>query len=166
MLQHYVGDAAVNLLGHSKGGGYAAGLYAGARPERIKSLQKTNPRLSDQRAIFLARHWSRQNDVGRWAILGDPANKVINPLLPRVDEMIACWRCIAAPVLCVEVADTNMWRWMGGKAFMRDQVDRRIACLSDARSVVVADAGHMLHHDQPQVLAMLIEHFLQDHGGR
>ncbi|AMP10494.1 prolyl oligopeptidase family protein [Collimonas arenae] len=211
LLQHYAGDEAVNLLGHSMGG-YAVGLYAGARPERVKTLinlegfggehmapelaparyakwldqlrapatmntysdvaavaarlQKTNPCLSDERAAFLARHWSRQNDAGRWEILGDPAHKIVNPVLPRVEEMIACWRCISAPVLCVEAAETNMWLWMGGKESMRGEIDRRIAFLPHAESAVIADAGHMLHHDQPEALAVLIERFLQEHCGR
>jgi pimeloyl-ACP methyl ester carboxylesterase len=55
-----------------------------------------------------------------------------------------------------------MWQWMGGKEVMRDQIDSRVAQLPQARSAIVADAGHMLHHDQPQALADLIEQFLQD----
>lgn len=207
ILQHYSADAPVNLLGHSMGG-YAVGLYAGTRPQRIKALinlegfggehlpaelapkryakwldqlteaaalqsypdlaavaarlQKTNPRLSDQRAAFLAGNWSRQNDLGRWEILADPAHKIINPVLPRVEEMLACWRATTAPVLCVEAEHTNMWQWMGGQEVMREQIDSRIAQLPQARSAIIADAGHMLHHDQPQALADLIEQFLPD----
>ncbi|PFH04596.1 pimeloyl-ACP methyl ester carboxylesterase [Collimonas sp. PA-H2] len=209
ILQHYATDEAVNLLGHSMGG-YAVGLYAGTRPQRIKTLinlegfggtrlaadlaptryakwldqliesaslqsypdlaavaarlQKTNPRLSDSRAAFLAQHWARQNDLGRWEILADPAHKIINPVLPRVEEMLACWRSTTAPVLCVEAAETNMWQWMGGQETMREEVDRRIAVLPRARMVFIAEAGHMLHHDQPQTLAHLIEEFLQEQG--
>jgi pimeloyl-ACP methyl ester carboxylesterase len=29
--------------------------------------------------------------------------------------------------------------------------------------VTVADAGHMLHHDQPEAVARLIENFLRRH---
>jgi pimeloyl-ACP methyl ester carboxylesterase len=79
--------------------------------------------------------------------------------------MIACWRRIAAPVLCVEAAETNMWLWMGGKDVMRDEIERRIACLPNARHAVIPDAGHMLHHDQPQLLAELLERFLREHAG-
>ncbi|MFC5474291.1 alpha/beta fold hydrolase [Paraherbaspirillum soli] len=209
ILQHYSAAEPVNLLGHSMGG-YALGLYAGARPERIRTLinlegfggeqfspdlaparyakwldqlrtppplntyptqaavaarlQKTNPRLNDLRAAFLAQHWSRQNAQGHWEILGDPAHKIINPVLPRVEELIACWRRISAPVLCVEAADTNMWQWMGGKELMRSEIDRRIACLPNAKAEVIPDAGHMLHHDQPQLLARMIERFLAEQG--
>lgn len=123
-------------------------------------LKKNNPRLTSERAGFLAQHWASESSSGRWEILGDPAHKIINPVLPKVEEMLACWRRISAPVLCIEAADTNMWLWMGGKDVMRDEIDRRVGCLGDARLELVADAGHMLHHDQPQLLALMIEQFL------
>ncbi|MGS0741595.1 alpha/beta fold hydrolase [Glaciimonas sp. GG7] len=125
-------------------------------------LKKNNPRLSNERADFLAQHWANESSPGKWEILGDPAHKLINPVLPRVEEMLACWRQISAPVLCVEAADTDMSRWMGGKDAMRTEIDRRVACLADARLVTIADAGHMLHHDQPELLALTIEQFLAE----
>jgi pimeloyl-ACP methyl ester carboxylesterase len=123
-------------------------------------LQKTNPRLSDERAAFLAPHWSAQNDAGEWEILGDPAHKKPGPILYRIEEVLACWTAITAPVLWVEAEQTNMWDWMGPKAQARAEVDRRLSHLKDVRSEMLADAGHMLHHDQPEHLARLIEGFL------
>ncbi|MFP5392348.1 MAG: alpha/beta fold hydrolase, partial [Gammaproteobacteria bacterium] len=78
-------------------------------------LQKTNPRLPDARAHFLAEHWSARNESGEWEILGDPAHKQPGPLLYQTEEIRACWKCITAPTLWVEAADTNMWLWMGPK---------------------------------------------------
>jgi pimeloyl-ACP methyl ester carboxylesterase len=124
-------------------------------------LQKTNPRLTDQRAAFLAAHWSEQDEEGRWQILADPAHKSFGPLLYQLDQMMACWQAITAPVLCVEAEDTDMWKWMGPKEEARLEIDRRIGLLADATKVMVPDAGHMLHHDQPEVLAQLIERFLE-----
>ncbi|HEU4376787.1 MAG TPA: alpha/beta fold hydrolase, partial [Telluria sp.] len=86
-------------------------------------LQKTNPRLSDERAAFQAPHWSAQNDAGEWEILGDPAHKKPSPILYRVEEVMACWSAISAPVLWVEAEDTNMWQWMGAKEQARIEVD-------------------------------------------
>jgi pimeloyl-ACP methyl ester carboxylesterase len=123
-------------------------------------LQKTNPRLSDERAAFLAPHWSAQNDAGEWEILGDPAHKKPGPILYRIEEVLACWTAITAPVLWVEAEQTNMWDWMGPKAQARAEVDRRLSHLNNVRSEMLADAGHMLHHDQPEQLARLIEAFL------
>jgi pimeloyl-ACP methyl ester carboxylesterase len=123
-------------------------------------LQKTNPRLTDERAAFLSAHWSAPNASGEWEILGDPAHKRSSPILYRVDEVMACWKAIAAPVLWVEAADTDVWRWMGSKQQARIEIDRRMGFIAQLTTAMIADAGHMLHHDQPQALAELIEQFL------
>jgi len=80
--------------------------------------------------------------------------------LYRVEEVIACWEKITAPVLWVEANDSDLWRWMGGRDKVRAELDRRRACIPNVKSAVVNDAGHMLHHDQPELLARLIEDFL------
>ncbi|HTH45584.1 MAG TPA: alpha/beta fold hydrolase, partial [Oxalicibacterium sp.] len=54
-------------------------------------LQKTNPRLGDARAAFLARHWAAQNEDGSWRILADAQHRLPNPTLYRVEEVLACW---------------------------------------------------------------------------
>jgi pimeloyl-ACP methyl ester carboxylesterase len=123
-------------------------------------LQKTNPRLSNERAAFLAPHWSAQNDTGDWEILGDPAHKKPSPILYRVEEVMACWSAITAPVMWVEALETNMWQWMGPKPAARIEIDRRLAHLKNVESHMMMDAGHMLHHDQPEQLARLLETFL------
>jgi pimeloyl-ACP methyl ester carboxylesterase len=134
--------------------GYASLADVAAR------LQKNNPRLPPARAAFLAEHWSARNADGQWEILGDPAHKMTGPLLYQVEEILACWRRITAPVLWVEAEHTDMWRWMGPKEAARAEVDRRLAQLADVTPHMMPDAGHMLHHDQPVLLAKMIEDFL------
>lgn len=123
-------------------------------------LRKTNPRLPPERAAFLAKHWSAQNAAGEWEILGDPLHKRTGPLLYQAEEILACWRQITAPVLWVEAADTDMWKWMGPKEQARIEIDRRLGHLRNVTSHMMPDAGHMLHHDQPALLARMIETFL------
>ena len=123
-------------------------------------LQKTNPRLSDARADFLSRHWAAENAAGEWEILGDPAHKKPSPSLYRVEEVLACWKLITAPVLWVEAEDTNMWQWMGPKPEARIEIDRRLSHLANVSAQMMPDAGHMLHHDQPELLAQMVEAFL------
>jgi pimeloyl-ACP methyl ester carboxylesterase len=124
-------------------------------------LQKTNPRLSDERAAFLAKNWAAQNSKGEWEILGDPVHKQNGPLLYHVEDALACWSSITAPVLWVEAVDTDIWRWMGQKEKVRGEIDRRIKVIPNVTTKMVTDAGHMLHHDQPELLAKLIEEFLE-----
>lgn len=126
----------------------------------IARLQKTNPRLSDERATFLSGHWATQNAQGEWQILGDPAHRLVSPILYRLEEVLACWQAIASPVLWIEANDTEAWRWMGPKEDARAEIDRRIRFIRNVRTATIHDAGHMLHHDQPQALAQLVEEFL------
>ncbi len=123
-------------------------------------LKKNNPRMTDERAQFLSGHWAAQNAEGQWDILGDPAHKITSAILYRVDEVTACWAEISAPVLWVEADDTDIWRWMGPKETARIEIDRRKAFIRDVRTEIITDAGHMLHHDQPEALARVIEDFL------
>jgi len=123
-------------------------------------LQKTNPRLPGERAAFLAGHWSAKNAAGEYEILGDPVHKMPGPLLYHLDEMIASWRRVTAPMLWIEGGETEMWKWMGPQEEMRAEVDRRLAHFAQVEKHIVPGAGHMVHHDQPEVLARLIEAFL------
>ena len=121
-------------------------------------LQKTNPRLPADKAAFLAQHWSHQGADGRWEILGDPAHKIINPQLYRLDEVMEVWRRVTAPVLHVEAVDSPTLKAIAGEMPL-PEFKKRFAAFPDFREVLIADAGHMLHHDQPEQVAMLIEEF-------
>ncbi|MET3120670.1 pimeloyl-ACP methyl ester carboxylesterase [Oxalobacteraceae bacterium GrIS 2.11] len=129
-----------------------------------RRLQKTNPRLSNERAAYLAQHWSAANADGQWEILGDPAHKISSPVLYRVEEVMACWESITAPVLWVEAADTEIWSWIGGKEKGRIEADRRLTFFKQVQQEMIQDAGHMLHHDQPAQLAEMIEQFVKQPG--
>ncbi len=131
-----------------------------SQTEVAARLMKTNPRLSEARARYLATHWAAPNERGEWEILGDPAHKITNATLYRTEEALACWRNIAAPVLWVEAEHTDIWRWMGEKSQARAEIERRRVVIPTVQTALVRDAGHMLHHDQPEMLAALIEAFL------
>ena len=124
--------------------------------ELSKKLKSSNPKLTDDRALFLAQHWGRE-EGGGVVLRGDPAHKVINPLLYRYEEVRACWQQVSAPVLWVEAADSDTLKRM--KMDPAQQAERR-AAFRNLRHVVVPEAGHMLHHDQPERVAGLIEDFL------
>jgi pimeloyl-ACP methyl ester carboxylesterase len=132
--------------------------YGGA-DEVAARLMKNNPRLPLDKAAWLARQWARPAGDGRWRVLGDAAHKIVNPYLFRVDEMLACYATITAPVLAVEASDSLIAeRWK--RHFSLDEYHQRLKHVADCRVAVVQDAGHMLHHDQPQALARLLEDFL------
>jgi len=125
--------------------------------ELAARLCKANPRLTPQRADFLARHWGR--DAGKEGVVlrGDPAHKIVNPVLYRYEEARACWQQVSAPVLWVDAAESDTLKRLG---LSEAQHAERRRCFAELRYVTVSDAGHMLHHDQPEALARLIEEFL------
>ena len=40
------------------------------------------------------------------------------------------------------------------------EVDRRLGHLANVTAKMIDNAGHMLHHDQPELLAAMVEEFL------
>ncbi len=122
-------------------------------------LRKTNRRLDADKALWLASHWAAPDADGRWRILGDAAHKVVNPHLFRVDEVLALYAAITAPTLAIEASDDSLAQWTKGR-YSLDEYHQRLTRVRDCRTARVDDAGHMLHHDQPQAVAGLIEEFL------
>jgi pimeloyl-ACP methyl ester carboxylesterase len=120
-------------------------------------LKKNNPRLTADKAHFLAQHWAKQTAPGVVTLNSDPKHKIVNPVLNRLDEILACWRHITAPVLWVSGAQSGAPGWRADNA---DQLAERKAAIKDFREAILDDCGHMLHHDQPARLATIIEEFL------
>jgi pimeloyl-ACP methyl ester carboxylesterase len=123
-------------------------------------LMKTNKRLTRDKAEWLATQWARPDAQGKWRILGDPAHKIVNAQLYRVDETLELYKAIAAPTLAVEASDDSLSQWWKGK-FSLAEYHERLRSVPRVETAVVEDAGHMLHHDQPRQLARLIETFLE-----
>ena len=125
-------------------------------------LRKNNPLLSPERADWLAQHWSRKvTDAAgtRYEILGDPVHKRSTPTLYQRDEVLEIWKQISAPLLWVEGDQTELQRWWGTR-YTKAEFHERLAVVRDVQRHVLSPAGHMLHHDQPEALAGLLEGFL------
>ena len=122
-------------------------------------LIKTNPRLNQDKATWLASHWARESAPGQWQIMGHPAHKITNAQLYRVDEVQAIFKRITAPVLSVEASDNSMDIWWKG-TYTLAEFHERIKAVPQLETAHIANAGHMLHHDQPEQLAALIERFI------
>ncbi|RZJ19982.1 MAG: alpha/beta hydrolase [Haliea sp.] len=124
-----------------------------------RRLMRTNPRLTQDKADWLARQWAAPDMQGQWRILGDAAHKITNAQLYRVDEVLEIYRCISAPTLAIEASDDSLGKWWQGK-YTLAEYHERLHAVPQLATAVVQDAGHMLHHDQPDQLASLIESFL------
>ena len=127
--------------------------------ELAERLCEGNARLTHERADFLAHHWGRDAPDGGVVLRGDPAHKIVNPVLYRYEEVRACWREVKAGVLWVDGAETAALRRLGLDE--REYAERR-SQFAQLRHVTIEQAGHMLHHDQPEAVAKVIEEFLAD----
>ena len=119
-------------------------------------LLRRNPRLTPERAAFIAGAWAARQPDGSVRVRSDPAHKRINPVLYRREEAEACWREITAPVLYVVAEHSGFLPRLGADASPGNMA--RI--IRHLEPCTVADAGHMVHHEQPERLAREIERFL------
>ncbi|MBW8777826.1 MAG: alpha/beta hydrolase [Burkholderiales bacterium] len=122
-------------------------------------LRANNPRLAADKAAWLAPHWADRGADGRWHLLADPAHKLTNPVAYRAAEIVASWRRIAAPVLWVEGADTDVTKYWGSR-YPRAEFEQRLANVPRVERLLLDDCGHMLHHDQPAAVAARLLRFL------
>jgi len=135
-------------------------------------LRQNNPRLTRERAEFLAPHWAKQLADGTVVLRSDPAHKMANPVLYRLEEALACWQRITAPVLWVWGDGEWLRKWLRGN---ESDLAQRRAAFGNLSEHTIADAGHMMHQDQPEELARVLEDFVtrsanlarsaSDHGG-
>ena len=136
-------------------------LREGLRESRYESAERLadvlvmrNPRLTQSRAQFIARAWTRPVDGGV-VLSADPRHRWINPVLYRREEAEACWRRIEIPVLLLIGERSDALSRLGG-----DGTEERLrSVLRTARIVTMPDVGHMMHHEAPEAVARQIVEF-------
>jgi pimeloyl-ACP methyl ester carboxylesterase len=117
-------------------------------------LMRRNRRLNLPRARFVAQAWACEAN-GRVQLRADPAHRLPNAVLYRRAEAEACWREVTAPVLFIQGARSTLLDAIGESVpaqGFEPQFPRR-------QSLVLDDAGHMLHFEVPDALARAIEEF-------
>lgn len=118
-------------------------------------IRHRHPKLSPERAEFVARCWGRETTPGTVELLGDPKHRLRMPTLYRAAESIAIWQQVSAPVLCLDAGES----WLD-KAITADEKARRRAAFRNLKTEVIPGASHMLHHDHPAETAARVEAFL------
>ena len=74
-------------------------------------------------------------------------------------QLVRRWGRGGAPVLAVEASDNSLDLWWKGR-FTLEEYHERIKAVPQLEIARIEDAGHMMHHDQPEALAALIERFI------
>lgn len=120
-----------------------------------EGLMRRHRHLPRERADFIARAWAHESEQGRIELRADPRHKRVNPFLYRRDEMRACWRQISAPLLFIAAEESEHYRRL------REQftIESLREDFHDVELAIVQNAGHMLHLEQPEEVAKLIQNF-------
>lgn len=107
LLQHYSPEAPVNLVGHSMGGN-VAGLYAGARPERVAAFVNLEGFGLPDSAVADAprryRDWLQRLQIPPAPVERDGFTTLVDALLrrherltrPRAEFVARCWAAATA----------------------------------------------------------------------
>jgi pimeloyl-ACP methyl ester carboxylesterase len=116
-----------------------------------------NPRLSAERAAFLAEHVGCPTADGGYQMACDPWHKIPSPHPYRIEEAVASWQRITAPVL-----QLNAEHGFVQQRFGRDTPTfwARASKIPQLQVEWIANASHNLQHDQPEVVAGAIEAFI------
>lgn len=118
-------------------------------------LVKNNPQLSADRAAFIARCWGEEVEVDGNTVVrlrADPRHKDLNPVPYHREDVIHIWENTSAKSLWIAAEETMFSNFLfrlreAGESYRPDQ------------EVLLSGSGHMLHLEQPEKLAELIEEF-------
>lgn len=120
-------------------------------------LRRANSRLSLDRSLYLAATQSHPTAAGL-VLKHDPRHKAPGALPYRLADAMAAWRCVTAPTLWVQGDQSDLLARFHGTD--DSDLSQRAGCFANIRRRTLADAGHMLQHDQPEALAELLTEFL------
>jgi pimeloyl-ACP methyl ester carboxylesterase len=117
------------------------------------------PRFTDAQAAFVAAAWGKLDAGGRVRLAGDPRHHWVNPTLYKRDDTEACWRELRAPLLMLVGELSDSLAKLGA-----DGTDAAFRAIFPHIEIArVAGAGHMLHIEQPGLVAEWVESFLDVH---
>jgi pimeloyl-ACP methyl ester carboxylesterase len=117
-------------------------------------LSRRNPRLPADRATFVAERWLMPCEGG-YTLAWDPAHKSVNPVLYSRPAAQACWGSSSAPTLLVLGGVSDIRRALGAEGEPSAYEGRYPGWSVQT----MPEAGHMMHHEQPEELARIIESF-------
>jgi pimeloyl-ACP methyl ester carboxylesterase len=133
-------------------------------------LQKNDPYLSAEQAHVLAQQWAQALPDGSWQVRADHAHKLPFSTIYRLEESIAIWRKVTAPVLWVGAQQSHIAQWlgygrddpteMGTDSKHSEEFSQRLAAFSNIRFEMIAEASHNLHHEKAGDIARLLTDFL------
>jgi pimeloyl-ACP methyl ester carboxylesterase len=156
------GIGATNGIGVTTGTGATSGSYRSVE-QLAQLLVRRNPRLSADRAGFLAQAWTCPDEqTGGVRLVFDPRHRWVNPILYRREEAAACWSRMRCPMLLL-TGSLSAHRERREQYF-GDELLR--TAFHDARALTLPGVGHMMHQEDPAAVAQAIVPFVSEQNAR
>ncbi len=124
-------------------------------PDAADRLQMMNPRLNRELALFLAEKGTRAVPGGggiTWK--HDPLHTTRSAFPFVLSQFLSFMRNISCPTLVVHPEDSFMSRW--------SDFPHRVEALTHRQEVTIPGCGHMVHQEQPALLAEAIVRFVEE----
>jgi pimeloyl-ACP methyl ester carboxylesterase len=115
-------------------------------------LRQTNPRLAEAFAHRLAQAAMKPTAAGKWVWKFDPLHRTASPQPFYTAQAVEFLNRINCPVLIVDGQQSHQTK--------RTDKQRRYDAIANQRQVVIAEAGHMVHQDNPTALVTALLPFL------
>ncbi len=127
--------------------------------ELADAIRFRYPRFSPAQAAFVARAWGRSGAGGVVRLAGDPRHHWVNPVLYKREDAEACWRELRAPLLMLVGGESDLLPKLGA-----DGTEAAFRAVFPHVDIArIEGAGHMLHIERPDLVAPLVEAFLEAH---
>jgi pimeloyl-ACP methyl ester carboxylesterase len=118
-------------------------------------LRRRHPRLPESRARFIAQLWLKPCEGG-YTLRWDPAHKRVNPILYSREATECCWAATTAPTLLVLGGQSDFRLSLGAEG----EPSAYEGFYPNLHIEMLPQAGHMMHLEEPETLAPLIDAFL------
>lgn len=130
-------------------------------------LTSAHPRLNPERARVLAADGTRPGPDGGLIWRHDERTWHWVTSIDQV-ALEERWAAITAPILAISGAEAWDTWWTRNRGPSRDRVKmtdeefgQRLATFADIEHIELAEAGHMVHFDQPAKVSELVDRFLR-----
>jgi pimeloyl-ACP methyl ester carboxylesterase len=101
----------------------------------------------------LAQTGMRQNVSGKWVWKFDPLHRTTAPQPFYTEQAVEFLRRIECPTLTIEGKESHQTK--------RTDKQKRFEAISNRRHIVIENAGHMVHQDNPEALALAVSEFFR-----
>lgn len=124
------------------------------------SIRKGNPSLSEDMIDDLSELWAKPfGDQGAMVLKHDHKHRYANPVRYNFDDVLEVWKLVTAKVGLVMAEESSHHKHYLKSG--RTAQAKEVLGIAEANYWQVADAGHMLHIEQPEKTAACVAAFFE-----